>query len=392
MSTPTPSNIPNVSLTPANITPRQYVPIVGTNFDRVAGVFLLDPLDDTYFPTAGFQVQDGQHLSFTVRPDTPLGLYTVLLVDLDENEGTSTAPALLVGSYLPIPTPPPVDNTVPADILARLRLELQDTMTSFQTVATADGETTRYELDTHPIDTAGLLVGYKVDSGGAQGQTGQAGPGALVTIDPTGYTLDSDEGILTFNEPPPDRATIVVSGQSYRYFSDASLTTFLQTAMLQHSQGRNVVDHNIDPVTGFKSYISSPFSFAVMPDVEILPLVIQAKIQALWVLATDAVTDIDVSEDGASIPVSERYRQLMSQIAAESVRYDNIAEKLNIGLGSIEMFNLRRVSRTTGRFIPIYVEKEYDDRSAPIRVYPPINHGSLDGSEGVDPYYTAIGP
>jgi hypothetical protein len=49
---------------------------------------------------------------------------------------------------------------------------------------------------------------------------------------------------------------------------------------------------------------------------------------------------------------------------------------MNIGRYKIEMLTLRRVSKTTGRYVPIYIDREFDDWTIyPVRVFPPIDDG-----------------
>jgi hypothetical protein len=45
---------------------------------------------------------------------------------------------------------------------------------------------------------------------------------------------------------------------------------------------------------------------------------------------------------------------------------------LGLGLGALEIFRLRRVSLTTGRYVPVYTDREFDDPRWPKRQFPPI--------------------
>ena len=42
---------------------------------------------------------------------------------------------------------------------------------------------------------------------------------------------------------------------------------------------------------------------------------------------------------------------------------------LGVGLGAAEVGTLRRVSKTTNRLVPVYVQREYDDISRPRRLF-----------------------
>ena len=45
----------------------------------------------------------------------------------------------------------------------------------------------------------------------------------------------------------------------------------------------------------------------------------------------------------------------------------------------IMVSTLRRISRTTNRYVPVYVGQEFDDRTyPPTRVYPPIDTGLME--------------
>ena len=46
---------------------------------------------------------------------------------------------------------------------------------------------------------------------------------------------------------------------------------------------------------------------------------------------------------------------------------------LGVGLDRIEVMTLRRVSRQTNRFVPLYDSREWDDNSRPRRRFPPID-------------------
>jgi len=47
------------------------------------------------------------------------------------------------------------------------------------------------------------------------------------------------------------------------------------------------------------------------------------------------------------------------------------------------MFQLRRISRTTNRLVPIFQSREYDDTSRPERLLPPIDGDEYDDESGI---------
>lgn len=225
-------------------------------------------------------------------------------------------------------------------LIDRARLELGDSARSFQTVATTDGSTKRYDLAYAPVEPLTLRVFFQSE---------------LVELDPAEYTLDADAGVLTLNTPGNPGDTLVVQGHAYRYFTDAEWRVFCGTAFTQHTNG-----------TGR--------TYASLPVVEEYLVSILGVIEALWALATDASKDIDISTpEGVSVPRTQRFRQLMEMIEARKAQYTELAQALNVGISRIEMLNLRRVSRTTGRYIPLYLDREIEDTTAPVRVLPPID-------------------
>lgn len=227
------------------------------------------------------------------------------------------------------------------DITYRVRLELGDQPQQFTFEATGDGVTTTYQLPCKPIDCYTLVV------------TVNGGP---VLVE-TGYTLEADAGILHFVTPPPLGAPIVVTGNKFRYFTDDDICLFINTAVEQHTYNRT---------DSFGSVVTLQSIAAV----EEYPLAILATIEALWVLATDAAFDINITApDGVIIPRAQRYQQLTSIIAQRWEQYRTLCAQLNIGLWRIEMGTLRRVSRTTNKLIPVYMPQEVDDARRPERVY-----------------------
>jgi hypothetical protein len=55
--------------------------------------------------------------------------------------------------------------------------------------------------------------------------------------------------------------------------------------------------------------------------------------------------------------------------------YSDKAAMLNMGLGALQVFQLRRVAYMTGRYVPVYKSREFDDPDPPERLYPPIPEG-----------------
>jgi hypothetical protein len=228
-----------------------------------------------------------------------------------------------------------------SDLTSRTRLELGDQAREFEFRAIGDGVTKEYYLNAKPVDPFTLLVTVS----------------RTFIPAPTGYKLEVDTGILRFQTPIAAGEELKVNGIAYRYFSDADITRFITTAIEQHTYERT-------------DAYGSRVTMATIPVVEEYPIAILATIEALWVLATDAAFDINITApDGVVIPRSERYAQLTGMIAQRQEQYRSLCAQLNIGLWRIQVGNLRRASKRTNKLVPIYMPQEFDDGRKPERVY-----------------------
>ena len=225
----------------------------------------------------------------------------------------------------------------------RLRAEIGDIARSFRDTFGGDGITTRFQLSQAPVQ--GYSLSVKVISGTDVIDVSNA------------ITIEEGVGVLTFPNPPANNSTIEIWGQAYRYFTDSEISYYINNAFLEHS--RTSTDSNGSRIT----------QIALLPPIEEYPLVLLASTMALYTLATDAAFDIDISSpDGVNIPRSERYRQVTQSIEVRKDQYKELCAMLGIGLYRIEVQTLRRISRLTNRYVPIYRPQEVDDGSLPQRV------------------------
>lgn len=230
---------------------------------------------------------------------------------------------------------------VVADLLAKVRSELNDQPRQFTKTFVGDGVHKDFILGVKPIDTSTLLVTVN----------------GTPIAQPAGYTIESRFGVVHFVNPPANATSISVVGNAFRYFSDEEITNFVNIAVEQHTFNRT---------DGF----GRQMTVALLPAVEEYPLTILSTVEALYALATDAAFDINIfAPDGVTIPRSERYHQLIGLIGQRMDQYKMLCAALNIGLGRIEVGHLRRISRTTNKLIPIYIPQEIDDSRRPERVY-----------------------
>jgi hypothetical protein len=232
---------------------------------------------------------------------------------------------------------------------SRLRTEIGDIGKSFVHQFTADGTTNRFLIPYSPLDGLNLSVLKE---------------GVNVSED---VEVEEATGYIVFDDTPDEDDAIVVAGNYYRYFTDIETEQFVSTAFTEHSAfhtdayGRNV-------------------SLTNLPTLEEYPVVVYAATLALYALANDAAFDINVfAPDGVTIPRSERYQQLMQMIQARQNQYKELCSQLSIGMYKIDVFSLRRISKTTNRYVPIFRPMEVDDRETPTRVYVPIpTYGGVD--------------
>lgn len=227
-------------------------------------------------------------------------------------------------------------------LLDRTRLELGDQAKTFRQHWFGDGVTNRWELDYQPLDSDTVVA--TIDGVDVSGQC----------------EVEEASGVLVFDTAPGPHSQVVVTGTYYRYFTTDELLTLLDSAVLEHLKGR---------VTSY----NQSMTLENLPPIEEGVVAQATTVKALYVLATDASFDIDIlTPDGVSIPRSERYRQLLEMIETRKAQHKEICEALNIGVNRVEVFTLRRVSKMTNKYVPVFRPQEIDDWSRRERVYLPI--------------------
>ena len=204
------------------------------------------------------------------------------------------------------------------------------------------------------------------------------------------YTLDSVNGTLIMNQPLPLNATLVGTGQAWGMFTDNDLSSIIYDAERQHCMGQSLTERYRNS-EGFITYRDTPKTMANIPKIEENLLVTLADIDAMWILATDAVTDVNVeTAEGTNIDRSARYNQLMQHIEALREKYQLWCGQLGVGMFRIETLNLRRVSRTNNRLVPLFRDREYDDHRYPVRELPQIDRRDEDNSGVPSPIWNGL--
>lgn len=219
----------------------------------------------------------------------------------------------------------------------RLRTELGDLGKTFVYSLTGDGTTVRFTIPYSPVDGLSMIVHVN-------------GVDVSTTV-----TVEEHAGVITFATAPALGASVIIAGTYYRYFTNTEIQQFVNDAVMQHTANHS---------DGF----GRPVTIINLPAIEEYPVVVWASTLALYTLATDAAFDIDITApDGVVIPRSERFRQLMQMVMDRQEQYKTLCSQLGIGLYKIDVFSFRRISKTTNRYVPIYLPQEVDDRSMPQR-------------------------
>jgi len=225
-----------------------------------------------------------------------------------------------------------------SSLVDKVRVELGDIGKSFVSQFVADGSTNRFQLHYFPLDDANNIFVY---------QNG---------VEQVDAVVESSTGVLVLPSVPANGDQISVSGNYYRYFTTSELSSLVTSAVEQHSANHT-------------DSLGRKITVDTLPLIEEYPVAVYAVTLALYTLATDAAFDIDIqAPDGVTIPRAERYRQLMEMIQTRQAQYKDLCVQLGVGLYRIDVFTLRRISKATGRYIPVYLPQEVDDRSYPQRV------------------------
>lgn len=267
-----------------------------------------------------------------------------------------------------------------SDIIGRLRTELGDPVQPFRTSALCDGETVQFDLPKQQINP------------GSETVVVVSGANTTTLTSPSGYTMDYTLGQLVLASAPANNATVMVTGNCWAMFADADLAVYVQDAVNEHCFNRTISERRRDEF-GFIVYRETALGLYNLPAIEEPLVTLLATSHALFTLANDAATDASIqTAEGTVIDRATRYQQVMNQISAVMERYQEFCAQLNVGLDRIETLQLRRTSQTTGRLVPIFKPREYDDPRCGQRELPPIDHRNDDNSGIPSPIWSVYGP
>lgn len=300
------------------------------------------------------------------------------------------------------------------DLISRVRAEIGDPPQPFRTTALGDGRTQWYDLPKQQIqditeaaivdgasfasltdassaaqwlNTTAYTTGQLVTNAGLFYQcttpnSGQTPPntGYWADVTATAYVINDTLGQIQLGVPVANNATLVMAGNSWSMFSDTELTTYISDALNQHCFGREIQERFRD-MMGFITYRDTPLTVSNLPAIEVPLVVMLATINTFWTLANDTASDFNISTaEGTNIDRTSQYRQIMSQIQSLTERYQELCGQLNVGVYRAETLQLRRSSYTTGRLVPVFTPREYDDHRWPQRQLPPVDKRYEDNS------------
>lgn len=260
------------------------------------------------------------------------------------------------------------DDVNLSELIGRIRSEIGDKAKPFRSLMQGDGSTLMTDLVQPNVNA----LGFGIDVTDTV---------HVKTLSPqTDYTIDEENGIILFTAPVAAGSTAIISGTSCGMFTDNELLKPIRDAVIWHCHNRQISERYRER-HGFITYRETPIGLRNLPPEEELPLIVLATVNTYWMLADDMALDVNVqTAESTSINRGERYTQVMSQIDRLQDRYDDLTSQLNIGPKRIQTMNLRRTSQTTGRLIPLFKPREFDDHRYPVRMLPPIDHAYDDNS------------
>lgn len=214
---------------------------------------------------------------------------------------------------------------------------LRDFPKFFQVSFDAVGRT--YELGQPNIDVDSMWIATNVGA-------------SVTTLTASQYSLDSRNGILRLATTPASNAKIMVEGYHYEWVSPQDLEFYATQAISQHTFSLEI------PLENMSALIIETIGIGTI-------------VEALGALMSEFSRDIDVmTSESIHIPASQRFRMVQSLLSYWTNQYETQARALNIGVDRIEIFNLRRVSRTTNRYVPIFKAKELGEYGPIERIFP----------------------
>jgi len=231
-----------------------------------------------------------------------------------------------------------------------------------------------FEAEQGPLNTLTIRLEHPYVSQALQVFITDVTADPIVSTATTAWELDERNGLLKLTDPSFIGKRVLIAGYHYKWFTDSDL---------QGHVGDVVSEFTYDTSNGAED----------LSDVEADVAAMGAVTRALWSLSIELALDIDVSTpEGMFIPAHQRYAQVTAMMQHWEQQYTDRAASLNVGLGKMEIYRLRRVAKLTNRYVPVYKDREIDDPTRPDRVYPTIpdlggeSHADIDVFDVAESY------
>lgn len=264
---------------------------------------------------------------------------------------------------------PPLAIQSTERIAQMARMRLQDIAQTFDAKTITNGAQWRFELPFEKIEPLSLQV---VTTDGTEQNTTNL-------VANTDYTADYRQGVISLNSTPAPGLILVSTGTYYRDFTAQEMDVYVRQAYLMHTDHEALkYQPNLDvwPEPSAPDYTTGVYGTApqiALPEVEEYPLSLLVASLCLWDMAISGAQEIDVrTPDGVTISRGQRFSQITQMITELDAQYQRLCSVLNVGMYAISQGDLRRVSRTTNRYIPIFRPREFDDLYWAQRELPPI--------------------
>lgn len=235
---------------------------------------------------------------------------------------------------------------------------LRDFPKFFQVSFDALGRT--YELGNPNVDSTTLWVATVSNTS------------VVTELSSSAYSIDERNGIIRLTNTPASNTKLMIEGYYYEWLLPKDLQFYAERSINFH-----------------KPTISVPLEQASPAVLDVVG--IGALVEALQALMTEYARDIDVmTSESVHIPGSQRYRMIQSLVQQWEIEYRKHANNLNIGPERIEQLSLRRVSRTTNRYVPLFKAKELGDYGPMERIWAEDTEGHILIEEPDEPLRTDI--
>lgn len=228
-----------------------------------------------------------------------------------------------------------------------------------------------FEVDQGPLNTLTIRLPHPLISAATVSvYVSDTTVDPIVTVKTTAWQLDERNGLIKLTDDSFLGKRVVINGYYFTWFLDSDLS------------------FHAKQVWGEMTYYGD-LTLVGLSDAQEEVVDLGTVVHALWSLAIELSLDIDVSTpEGMFIPARQRFTQVMQMLGVYEEEYTSKAGMMNMGLGALEQFKLRRVALLTGRYVPVYKDREIDDHYPPERLYPPIPEGGP--STGAVDYITGV--